>query len=226
MTEPLTLTFAEIAFILAACPQQAAEVRRDLRINAAQDSPVLARAGLASLLARGLCAPVLTGGEGGGASDGDGGNDATPDVKPGPEITAVAAALSTSHTHTVATGWRGKRADVMHLYSSDALRLAFFPYLYGRFAVEALDAAEPLSGPLARFLDAHLLDGRETAFIAESTTAGQKVGLAVAVDAAGTWSVSDTGLNPDRAERSSRDRVLSRMAELFTYAGAASGRAA
>jgi hypothetical protein len=204
VTEPLTLTFAEIEFVLAARPQQAAEVRRDLRIEPDQDVRSLARAGLASLLARKLCESADDPAEG------------AQDVVPGPEITAVAAALSTSRTHTVAAGWRGKQSNVMHLYSGDSLRLAVFPYQYGRYAVEALNPAEPLSGPLSRFLDAHLADGLVSAFIVKSTGAdGATVSMAVAVDASGGWSASDSRRDPDHAEPVSRDQVLPRLTELF-----------
>jgi hypothetical protein len=208
VSQPLTLTFAEIEFVLAARPQQAAEVRRDLRIDQAQSDPALVRAGLASLLVRGLCEPAETPVEG------------APNVKPGPEITAVAAALSTSRRHTVAAGWCGPRAEVMHVYSGGDVRLALFPYQYGRFAVTALDPAEPMSGPLSRFLDAHLADDLESVLIVRSTAGEETVSMAVAVDAAGSWSASDSLQNPDHAEPTTREQVLPRMAELFDGASA------
>jgi hypothetical protein len=201
--DPLILTFAEIEFLLASCPQGADTVRADLRTGMAERDPVVVRAGLASLLARGLC------------------SGSAQTVVPGPAVATVIAAVATSRTHTVAAGWRGARPDVMHLYSGPTARLALFPNTRGQYTVEILDPYEPLSLPLLRFLDAfcaYATDGRESALVIKSRAVGgggePDVSIAVAIDAAGVWSCSDSRRSPDRGIPAPREQIALRIAEL------------
>lgn len=54
-SDALVLTFAEIAFLSEPYPDRAVTVRERLGLPAAAASDAVAAAGLASLLARGLC---------------------------------------------------------------------------------------------------------------------------------------------------------------------------
>jgi hypothetical protein len=208
VTDAFILTFAEIEFLLSSRPQRAGAVRADLRITESDRGPAVLRAGLASLLARGLCAE----------------NAET--VTPGREVTAVVAALSTAGRHLVAAGWRGERPEVMHLYSGAAARLALFPNQRGRYTAEFLDPAEPLSAPLLRFVDAfsaYATDGRESALVikaepvadADGVAGGAELSVAVSIDASGTWYVSDSVRSAERGVPTSRDQVARRLAELM-----------
>lgn len=234
MTDPLVLTFAEIEFLLSACPQRADAVRAQLRTAESDQGLATARAGLASLLARGLCEntadAVLT----------------ETSVTPGPEAKAVIAAFVTARRHLGAAGWRGDRPEVMHLYDGDAMRLALFPVPLGQYAVEFLSPEEPVSAPLMRFVDAFAdfsRGGRASALVIKSQAvadvdvdadvdanadaagagAGSGAGegdvleasMAVSIDAAGAWAFSDSQGSADRGMPVSREWVARRIAELL-----------
>src|SRR2546421_11704155 len=162
MADPLVLTFAEIEFVLRARPDQAEAVRRHLRINPEAASDIVAAAGVASLLARGLCTMSGT------------------DVVPTAPIVGVTAGLSTIRTHTEAVGWIGERPVVMHLFSGASIRLAVFPAAYGQFSVELLNPAEALVAPLTRFLDSCSTGEGEAAVVVRSAVGtDQYVSMAV-----------------------------------------------
>ncbi|HEU5332752.1 MAG TPA: hypothetical protein VFU73_08315 [Actinocrinis sp.] len=212
MTDLLVLTFAEIEFLLSVCPGRADAVRAHLRATDPDQEPAVVRAGLASLLARGLCL------------------DAEGSVTPGPEAAAVIAAFSTAQRHIAAAGWRGDRPEVMHLYTGEAVRLALFPTPLGRYAVEFLNLEELVSAPLMRFVDAFADSsggGRESALVLKSQAFAESgevddsvsVSIAVSIDAAGTWTSSDSEQSPDKGVPASRDQVARRIAELMDGPG-------
>src|SRR2546421_11864992 len=87
MADPLVLTFAEIEFVLRARPDQAEAVRRHLRINPEAATDIVVAAGVAALLARGLC--TMSG----------------PEVVPTAPIVAVTAGFAAGAMHTQAVGW-------------------------------------------------------------------------------------------------------------------------
>jgi hypothetical protein len=198
----LTLTFAEIEFILLACPQRADAIRGQLGLGPRDEAA--AAAGLSSLLARRLCEPA----------DGD-----AKSVRPGPAIKAVIAAFASGTSHTVAAAWLGDQSDLMHVYTAPAVRLTLFPYRHGRFAVQVLDPGEAVSAVLDRYLAAHLATGQLTALVAKSTTDGETIALTAAVDASGRWSSSDSVGSPEAAAPSSRAEFRQRMAELLDGRG-------
>ena len=232
MTDPLVLTFAEIEFLLSACPQRADAVRAQLRTVEADQGLAMARAGLASLLARGLCESatqsVVT----------------EESVTPRPEVTAVIAAFATARRHLAAAGWHGDRPEVMYLYDGDAMRLALFPVPFGRYAVEFLSPEEPVSAPLMRFVDAFAAfsrGGQASALVikargvedarpdadpdaaagtpaeaAEAPAGGvPQTSMAMSVDADDAWVFSDSQRSADRGLPVSREWVARRIAELL-----------
>lgn len=230
--QPLTLTFAELEFVLLACPQQAARLRTRLRLSPAgrsvgaapdgdsvdegeagnsgnagepgggdRDMGNVAAAGLASLLVRGLC-------EAGATQNGT-------DVVPGPEVAALAAAFVSARCHATAAGWRGRQADVMYVFDSSSVRVALFPFQYGRYEVRFLDPAEPLSAPLSRYLDAHLAPGETSVFVAEATAGAVSVAATATVDASGAWFASDSLFRPGAVASASREAFHARLVDLF-----------
>lgn len=213
MTDSLTLTFAELEFILALRPQRSAALRGNLRLEGDGSTPSLVRAGLASLLARGLCETV----DGGAGDGGEGGvRDALPDLRFGPEASALLRALADDDCVTsMAAVWCGERGGVVHVVDGGGARTALYPARFGLFGIEALDAAQPLSAALDRLLSRNFADGERSALVATSAGGERSVAIAIAVDDAGQWSVSDSLDTPDHAVPVSRERALERLAELF-----------
>jgi len=197
MTNPVTLTFAEVEFLLRARPEQAATVRERLRINPDAASEIVVAAGLASLLARGLC-----------EVSGD-------DVLPKGLIVALATGLSTSNAYCEAVAWVGTRMTLVHFLDSASIRLAIFPVGSGQYTIELLDAQEPVTGPLTRFLDTMAQGEGDLALAIRSIAPSGEVSLAVARDAQGNWHLSDSQDSPDRGQPSTRDGVAQRISQLL-----------
>ncbi|GGM44127.1 hypothetical protein ACFFX1_24285 [Dactylosporangium sucinum] len=189
-----TLTFAELEYVLRSI-DRAAElepVRRRLHFQPGVSTDIVAAAGAASLLARGLCR--LDGRR----------------VVPGELVAGAATALATGDRGPEAAGWIGDRPVVVHLFTGDGARLAVYPGSYGLFGVELIDPAEPAWAPVLRFVD--LCTG-ETVLI---RAAGR--GMAVARGADGVWFVSDEADHLDRPEaarRVSRETLVARIVELL-----------
>src|SRR4051812_26999046 len=106
MADTTLCTFAELEFLLRSAAGPRGEradamdaVRRRLALQPDAATDIVTAAGVASLLARGLCTD-----EGGS-------------VVPGPLVLGAVAALSTLHTTTEAAGSAGERALSMHVFS-------------------------------------------------------------------------------------------------------------
>jgi hypothetical protein len=198
MAEPLILTFAELEFVLRARPERAEAVRADLRLNPEASTDIVVAAGVASLLARGLC--TLSG----------------TDVAPTAPLAAVMVALSTGGTHVEAVGWRGERMVLVHLYAGGSVGLVMQPAAYGQFSVELLRPDEPLAAPVTRFLDSCTAGEGEAAVAVRLTTGdAAELSLAIARDGAGAWFVSDSLESPDKGVPTSRDGVVQRLTDLL-----------
>lgn len=208
MADTTLCTFAELEFLLrsAAGPhgERAAAmdaVRRRLGLQPEAATDIVTAAGVASLLARGLCTE-----EGGG-------------VVPGPLVLGAVAALSTLHTTTEAAGSADARTLQLHLFSGSAGRLAAYPGPFGLYGVEVLDPAEPLVAPLARFVDRCTAGTGEAAVVIRSAETGEgaEVGLAIARTADGSWLLSGDGPDGIAAggRPSSRDDVVAALVERF-----------
>ncbi|MBR7828547.1 hypothetical protein KDK95_19705 [Actinospica sp. MGRD01-02] len=208
MTTSLTLTFAELEFVLALRPRRRATLRGNLRLDGDGSGPSLVRAGLASLLARGLCEAV-------GATD-EGERASLPDLRFDGELSALLTALSDDDGSSVmAAAWCGERGSVVHLVDGRGARMALFPERFGRFKAEVLDAREPVSAVLQRFLSRHLAEGTPSALVATSERDGRSAAVAIAIDAAGNWSASDSADSPDHAVPVTREQAMERVAALF-----------
>jgi hypothetical protein len=200
MADTTLCTFAELEFLLRSATGSAAGeldgVRRLLGLRPEAATDIVTAAGVASLLARGLCTD-----EGG-------------DVVPGPLVLAAVAALSTLHTTTEAAGSAGDKTLAMHVFSGTAGRFAAYPGPFGLFGVEALDPAEPLASPLARFVDRCMAGDGEAAVVIKSDDGGS---LAIARAADGTWLLAD---GPSAVPVSRADVVAALVSR---FAGAAVG---
>lgn len=204
MADTTLCTFAELEFLLrsAAGPrgERAAgmdDVRRRLGLQPEASTDIVTAAGVASLLARGLC------------------TDQGGSVVPGELVLGAVAALSTLHTTTEAAGSAGERTLELHLFSGTAARLAAYPGPFGLYGVEVLDPAEPLATPLARFVDRCTAGAGEAAVVIRSSTGDEpEAGLAIARAADGTWLLSD-GQTVTPGRPSSRDGVVTALVERF-----------
>jgi len=204
MADTTLCTFAELEFLLRSAAGPHGErtagmdaVRRRLGLQPEAATDIVTAAGVASLLARGLCTD-------------EGGN-----VVPGPLVLGAVAALSTLHTTTEVAGSAGDRTLAMHLFSGTAARLAAYPGPFGLYGVEALDPAEPLAAPLARFVDRCTAgDGEAAVVIRSSAGDGPEEGLAIARAGDGTWLLSD-GRSATAGLPSSRDGVAAALVERF-----------
>ena len=205
MPESLVLTSAEIEFLLRSrAPEM--PVRENLRLGLSDKADVSAKAGIASLLARGLC--TLKG----------------EDVEPSETILAVIAGLSTARTFTRAAGWVQERLGLTYLFDGPAVKLLLIPAAYGQFTVQPLDSEMSTADQMARFLDSCLAGVGESAVLIQFSTSTEKVSIAVAVDEAGVWYLSDSEDSPDRGLPSTRDAVIARIGELLDSGQAAGVR--
>lgn len=205
MTDQLVLTFAEIEFMLR-LQQPNLDVRELLRFRPEATGDVVAAAGLASLLARELCA------------------DSEGKVRAGQEITAVSRILTTADVEVDALGWIGEEMVLLHVFSSPDGQLACRPCGRNLFTVEALEAGAPLSAALVRLLDLCLTgDGESAVLMRLSTTAGEPISLAVARGADGGWNLSDSTVDGTISEQVTPEQARGRVVELFGGDSAALG---
>jgi hypothetical protein len=193
MTEHLTLTFAEIEFMLRAHEPGQVDVREQLGLSGAEAGQRTAAAGIASLLARGLC-----------TRDGD-------RIVPSEDIVGVIGALATATRGTKALGWRDGDPVLLHLFTGPVVGVVLQSTGMGQYAVAPLDPARDLVDQLVGFVDACLADSRDSAVLVRSGD----VRIAVATDADGDWYVSDSAHNADVGVRSTQDQVAARIRELL-----------
>jgi hypothetical protein len=191
---PLILTFAEIEFLLRGNPPRI-PVREQLRLREPDD--MIAAAGLASLLARGLCIREAE------------------DVRPAKDLVPVIAAMSLADRGIRALGLVDDRETVVHLFLAAEAAVALSPAEFGQFTAELLDPAVPAAEQITRFVDACLPAGRESGVLVQAPGADE-VSLAVARDETGAWFLSDSVNSPDRSEPSSHAAVVERIATLFS----------
>ncbi|MFI5912987.1 hypothetical protein [Dactylosporangium sp. NPDC051541] len=203
---PVPLTFAELEFVLRNAAERGVDVddvRRRLNFQPGVSTGIVVASGVASLLARDLCRL-------------EEGHRQESRVVPGEFIQCAIAALATRHTSTEAAGWLDERPVVVHLFSGVTGRLAVYPGAYGVFAVELIDAAEPLSAPVLRFLDLCTSGaGAATVLIRTQAGAADESGVAVARSDTGAWFMSDSLERPDPGRPLARAAVVARLLSLL-----------
>lgn len=193
MTEHLTLTFAEIEFMLRAYEPEQVDVREQLGLvdDTAGDRNVAA--GVASLLARGLC-----------TRDGE-------RIVPSEDIVGVIGAFTTATRATKALGWRDDDPVLLHLFTGPVVGVVLQSTGLGQYAVAPLDPTRGLADQLVGFVEACLAGSRDSAVLVRSGD----VRIAVATDSDGDWYVSDSVRNADAGARSTEDEVAARIRELL-----------
>jgi hypothetical protein len=102
-----------------------------------------------------------------------------------------------------------------HVFTGPSTRIALYPRIGGEFAFELLDPTEAVPVVLTRFIDQYLTGDREAVVMIRSGLGDDRVSLAVAVDEAGSWHLSDSVDTPDRSVGACRDAALRRIGELF-----------
>lgn len=225
MPESLTLTFAELGFVLALRTPRSAALRGDLSLQDERITPPVARAGLASLLARGLCQAEKSG----ESVPGQGGEGTASGVRFDGELAVLLRILADPDcVTTVAGAWRGEVGSVVHLVEGDGARMVLAPSRFGCFTAETLSAAEPLSTLLRAFLAGHLAEASTSALVVRAVRGERSVSLAIAVDGQGRWFVSDSVRDPVRSMPATPESAVARMTELMdglTGGGAVAARA-
>lgn len=190
MSDHLVLTFAEIEFLLRVREPEHVDVRAELGLAGDGTN---AAAGLASLLARGLC-----------SQDGE-------RVVPSDDLVGVIGALTTAARAIKALGWRDGLPVLLNLFTGPVVGIVLQPTGLGQYAVATLDPGHGLDDQLVGFLDACLTDGNESAVLVRSG----ETRIAIATTAAGEWYVSDSYADPGASRKSTRDGAVARVRELM-----------
>lgn len=194
MEQALVLTFAELEFLLRVRTPEIATIREDLGLAASDDT--VAAAGLASLLARGLC-------ELGGDR-----------VTPGRELIAVVAGLATADRVTRVLSLGEGAAELAAVVTGPNIHIGLTVAGFGQYVVQPIDngvgAADQVKHALERAL------GSEGAVLVQSRTAAGQVSIAVAVDGGGAWYLSDSEGDPNSSTPVGADEAFARVAELLS----------
>jgi hypothetical protein len=196
MSDHLVLTFAEIEFLLRAREPEHVDVREQLGLATGAAADQNAAAGLASLLARGLC--TRTGDR----------------VVPSDDLVGIAGALAVATRGTKSLGWQDGNPVLLNLFTGPALGVVLQPTAFGQYAVAPLDPEHGLTDQLVGFVDACLAGTRDSAVLVRSGD----MRIAVATTAAGDWHISDSLTNPDQSHLSTRDGAVARIRELLAVA--------
>lgn len=196
MEQPLVLTFAEIEFLLRVRTPRVPTIREDLGLAPPDDTT--AAAGLASLLARGMCAP---GGEG---------------VVPSKELVVVVTGLATADRVTRVLGVTAGSTQLGAVLTGPAVHIGLTAAGSGQHVVQPIDLAVTAADQVRHVLDRVL--GDESAVLVQSRSARGLVSIAVAVDADGSWYLSDSEDDPGRSTPVSREEAYERIAELLSDA--------
>jgi hypothetical protein len=195
MTNELVLTYAEVGFLLTTQPELTGGVRAQLNLPDDADERD-ARAGVASLLVRGLCSL----------------NDS--EVRPGDQLIAVIAALTTSTVRVSAVGWSGPTISMLHIFGGPNASVALVPEAYGRFVVTLVDPTAPIEILAVRMLDA-LVGEPESGLVVRMVRDRSTSGVAIAVDGQGTWFTADADASPDHGVPATREQAVQRLTDLL-----------
>lgn len=190
----LVLTFAEIEFLLRVRTPEIATIREDLGLAPSDDR--MAAAGLASLLARGMC-------ERSGAG-----------VTPSRELSAVVAGLATADRVTRVLGLAEGSTQLGAVLTGPNVHIGLAATGFGQHVVQPIDDAVTAADQVKHVLDGVL--GSESAVLVQSRSAQGQVSIAVAIDAGGAWYLSDSEDDPDRGTPVSRDEAYARITELLS----------
>lgn len=190
----LVLTFAEIEFLVRVRTPEIATIRDDLGLAPEDDRT--AAAGLASLLARGMCEPNGAG------------------VTPSRELAVVVAGLATADRVTRVAGLGEGSTRVGAVLTGPNVHIGLTAKGFGQYAVQPIDQAVSAADQAQHLLGC-VLRG-ESAVLVRSRTARGRVSIAVAVDGEGAWYLSDSEGDPDRGTPVGEDEARARVTELLS----------
>lgn len=194
MEQPLVLTFAEIEFLLRVRTPHMPTIREDLGLAPPDDTT--AAAGLASLLARGMCEP---GGEG---------------VVPSKELVVIMQGLATADRVTRVLGVTAGSTQLGAVLTGPDVHIGLTAAGFGQHVVQPIDLAVTAADQVRHVLDGVL--GDESAVLVQSRSARGQISIAVAVDEDGSWYLSDSEGDPGRSTPVSREEACERIAELLS----------
>ena len=192
MDDRLTLTFAEIAFALSVLPE--GERPGFLAPPVSADT---AGAGLASLVARRLC-----------AKQGD-------HLVPTERLAWTVAALGSADRTTRVTAWTAERTSLVYVYSGPAGVLAVQPGELGQYVVGPLEHQAGLGALSAEVVSASIPAGKAVTVLVQSRDALGEVSLGLSVDERGDWRMSDSAANADKPVPTTGAAALARVREVF-----------
>jgi hypothetical protein len=192
--QALVLTFAELEFLLRVRTPEIATIREGLGLTASDDT--VAAAGLASLLARGLCEP---------------GGDR---VTPGRELVAVVAGLASADRVTRVLCLGEGAAELGAVATGPNIHIGLTAAGFGQYVVQPIDSSVGAADQVKHVLEEAL--GSEGAVLVQSRTAGGQVSIAVAVDGEGAWYLSDSERDPNNSTPVGADEAFARVAELLS----------
>jgi hypothetical protein len=197
MTEPLVLSFAEIAFLLRPYADQAERVRRQLSIKDEAASPMVLNSGAASLVARDLCTLSPSG-----------------DIVPSAPVIVIAGALATADTFAEAVIFTGGVPAPVHFFGSRGVRVALVPRPFGLFAASQVDAGRPLAEPVLAGFEQHQT-GQKVALAVKAESPAGVVTAALVREADGSWFMSDSRRSPDQSLPATRAEAVTRLTDLL-----------
>jgi len=189
MSAQLVLTYAEIEFLLRSYEPEHVAVREHLGLPTGSDADRNAAAGLASLLARGLCARDRE------------------RVVPSNDLVGVIGALAAATRGTDVLGRRDGNPVLLHLFTGPRFGIVVQPVGLGQYAVSPLDPVRDLSDQVVGFVNACLVGTRDTAVVVRSGA----VRAAVATTATGDWYISDSMNNPNQGHPCTPEDVAARI---------------
>jgi hypothetical protein len=205
VSDELVITFAEIEFLLRS-REPKLDVRKLLRIKPEAAGDVIAAAGLASLLARGMCV------------------EADGKIKIDRQVAAIAAVLVVADIAVDALGWIGEDMVLLHVFSCPVGQFSFRPVGHGRFLVEALKPDQPLSTGLVKLMELCLAgDGESAVLLKMVTTTSEPISVAVARGVNGEWHLSDSASNAMSSREVTPEAARARVVEVFGGDAAAVG---
>jgi hypothetical protein len=195
--QELLLTRAEIDFLLRAHPSASVPVRAELAFGSDDDTRDQARAGLSSLIVRGLC-----------VHDGD-------NVIPDEQLVGVVACLTTAKTaSSVLVQQDVEHAVLVHAFAGPIRGVLLIAREFGVYLIRMFEPGTSIVDQVITVLDNHLMDTPGMSALVRGTSDRGHVGASINVAPDRNWYLADSDRAPDRSVRTTRAEATSRVKEL------------
>jgi hypothetical protein len=195
-TEELLLTRAEIDFLLRAHPCDGVQVRTELALGSEDDTQEQARAGLSSLIVRGLCVH-------------DGKN-----VVPTEQLVGVVACLTTAQSASSVLVQDREHVILVHAFAGPISGVLLVAREFGVYVVRMFESGTSIVDQVVSVLDQHLTDSPGMSALVRGTSRRGLVSASINVDSARNWYLADSCDAPDRSARTTRAEATLRVREL------------